>query len=37
MEDYSVRLDGVTDLELQVVPDMSGRPIVATLTAMRLR
>jgi hypothetical protein len=35
-ENYSVRLNGVTDLELQVVPDVSGRPIVATLTCMRL-
>lgn len=36
-EDYGVELTGVTDLQLQVVPDVSGRPTVATLAAMRLR
>ena len=36
-EHYSVRLAGVTDLELHIVPDLSGRPMVATLTTMRLR
>src|SRR5688572_3570679 len=36
-EDYAVRLGDVTDLELHVMPDVSGRPIVATLAAMRLR
>ena len=28
-EHYSVTLAGVTDLELGVVPDLSGRPVVA--------
>ena len=36
-ENYAVDLTGVTDLDLQVVPDVSGRPVVATLGAIRLR
>ena len=36
-ENYSITLAGVTDLELGVVPDLSGRPVVATLTTLRLR
>ena len=36
-EHYVVNLTGVTDLELQIVPDISGRPLVTTLKAMRLR
>ena len=37
IEEYSVNVAGVTDLELRVVPDVSGRPMVATLTSLRLR
>jgi hypothetical protein len=36
-ENYVVSLAGVTDLELQVLPDVSGRPVVATLRSMRVR
>jgi hypothetical protein len=36
-EEVAVNLTSVTDLELQVVPDVSGRPVVATLKALRLR
>jgi hypothetical protein len=36
-EKYVVSLAGVTDLELQVLPDVSGRPVVATLRSLRLR
>jgi hypothetical protein len=35
-ENYVVSLTGVTDLKLQVLPDVSGRPVVATLRSMRL-
>jgi hypothetical protein len=37
VEDYSVSLVGVTDLELHLIPDISHQPAVATLTALRLR
>jgi hypothetical protein len=37
VEDYSVSLAGVTDLELHLIPDISHQPAVATLTAWRLR
>ena len=36
-EHLSVDLSGVTDLELQIAPDVSGRPVVAALTSLRLR
>lgn len=35
-EDYSVELDGVTTLELNVVPDISGGPAHASLAQLRL-
>lgn len=35
-EDYSVDLDGVTTLELNIVPDISGRPARASLNRLRL-
>jgi hypothetical protein len=37
VEDYSLTLSGVTDLELHLVPDISNPRVVATLTALRLR
>jgi hypothetical protein len=37
IEDYTVNLRAVTDLDLHIVPDVSGRPRFATLTALRLR
>jgi hypothetical protein len=36
-EDYAVSLDGVTDLALDIIPDLSRRPFVTTLTELRLR
>jgi hypothetical protein len=36
LEDYTVRLDGATVLELIVIPDISGGPARATLTELRL-
>jgi hypothetical protein len=35
-EDYSVDLDGVTTLELNIVPDISGGPARASLAQLRL-
>ena len=35
-EDYSVDLDGVTALELNIVPDISGGPARASLRQLRL-
>jgi hypothetical protein len=35
-EDYTVELDGVTTLELNIVPDMSGRAARASLAQLRL-
>lgn len=35
-EDYPVDLDGVTTLELSIVPDISGGPARASLTQLRL-
>jgi hypothetical protein len=35
-EDYDVDLDGVTALELSIVPDISRGPAVASLAALRL-
>ena len=35
-EDYDVELDGVTVLELTIVPDISGAPIHASLVQFRL-
>jgi hypothetical protein len=35
-EDYSVDLDGVTALELNIVPDISGGPARASLAELRL-
>ena len=35
-EDYPVDLDGVTALELNIVPDISGRPARASLVQLRL-
>ena len=36
-EDYAVNLQGVTDLELHIIPDVSRRPFVTTLAELRLR
>ncbi len=36
-ENYAVALKDVTDLELHIVPDVSRRPLVATLSELRLR
>lgn len=36
-EDYDVVLDGVTVLELHMIPDISRGPRLATLTTLRLR
>ena len=35
-EDYAVDLDGVTALELNIVPDISGGPARASLAQLRL-
>jgi hypothetical protein len=35
-EDYAVALDGVTTLELNIVPDISGGPARASLAQLRL-
>jgi len=35
-EDYTVDLDGVTTLELNIVPDISGGPAQASLAQLRL-
>ena len=35
-EDYTVDLDGVTNLELSIVPDISGGPARASLAQLRL-
>jgi hypothetical protein len=36
-ENYAVDLHAVTDLELHLIPDVSRRPLIGTLTALRLR
>jgi hypothetical protein len=36
IEDYTVKLNGVTALELEIVPDISGGGAYATLAQMRL-
>jgi hypothetical protein len=36
IEDYSVKLDGVIGLELEIVPDISGGGANASLAQMRL-
>ena len=36
IEDYRVELSGVTELELRIVPDISGGNALATLTQMSL-
>jgi hypothetical protein len=36
IEDYTVKLNGVTGLELEIVPDISGGGAYATLAQMRL-
>jgi hypothetical protein len=35
-EDYTVELDGLTALELSIVPDISGVPACASLAQLRL-
>lgn len=35
-DDYPVDLDGVTTLELSIVPDISGGPALASLAQFRL-
>ncbi len=35
-EDYDVALDGVTGLELRIIPDVSGGPTYASLAELRL-
>jgi hypothetical protein len=37
IEDYDVDLRGVTDLTLTIRPDLSNRPLVATLTRLALQ
>jgi hypothetical protein len=37
VEDYEVDLNGVTDLQLHIIPDISRRPVVASLRELRLR
>jgi hypothetical protein len=37
VEDYQVSLDGVTHIELRIVPDIQGGDACATLAEMRLR
>ena len=37
VEHYAVDLIGVTDVVLHVTPDVSGRPAVVSLAALRLR
>ena len=37
VEDYTVDLSGVTAVELHIVPDLSGRPVVANLQELRIR
>ena len=37
VEDYQVRLEGVTHVELRIVPDIQGGDACATLEEMRLR
>lgn len=36
VEEYRVELRGVTALELQIIPELSGRPLLASLAALRL-
>jgi hypothetical protein len=36
IEDYSVKLNGVTELELEIVPDISGGGAYASLAQLRL-
>jgi hypothetical protein len=36
LEDYSVHLDGVTVLELTIIPDISGGPARASLSELRV-
>jgi hypothetical protein len=36
IEDYSVKLDGVIALELEIVPEISGGGAYASLAEMRL-
>jgi hypothetical protein len=36
VEDYDINLDGVTTLELRIVPDISGGPARASLAQLRL-
>ena len=35
-EDYTVELDGLTALELSIIPDISGKPVYASLAQLRL-
>ncbi|MCO6411416.1 MAG: hypothetical protein J5I92_01605 [Thiogranum sp.] len=36
LENYAVDLDGLTELELTIIPDISGEPVRASLARMRL-
>jgi hypothetical protein len=36
VEDYSVDLNGATDVELQIVPDLSHRRVIASLKELRI-
>lgn len=36
VEEYRVELAGVRMLELQIIPDISGRPLIASLAALQL-
>ena len=35
-EDYTVELDGLTALELSIIPDISGKPVYASLAQLRV-
>jgi hypothetical protein len=36
VEEYDVNLDGVTTLELRIIPDMGGGPAIASLAELRV-
>ena len=36
VEDYAVNLEATTDIELHIIPDLSGRPVFANLKELRI-
>jgi hypothetical protein len=36
VEDYAVGLEAITDVELHIIPDLSGRPVFANLRELRI-